>query len=51
MGVSIVDDLKTLSAYGLEESIYGMGDVKGFIDADFLNLSLPEQDLRKMRSG
>jgi len=36
MGVTIVDDIKTLSAYGLEESIYANGDVKGFIDADFL---------------
>jgi hypothetical protein len=36
MGVAIVDDIKTLSAYGLEESVYANGDVKGFIDADFL---------------
>ncbi len=36
MCVVIVDDLKTLSAYGLEESIYANGDIKGFIDADFL---------------
>jgi len=36
MGVSIVDNIKTLSAYGLEESVYANGDVKGFIDADFL---------------
>jgi hypothetical protein len=36
MGVSIVDDIKTLSAYGLEESIYSNGDLRGFIDADFL---------------
>jgi hypothetical protein len=36
MGVTIVDDIKTLSAYGLEESSYANGDVKGFIDADFL---------------
>ena len=36
MGVIIVDDIKTLSAYGLEESIYANGDIKGFIDADFL---------------
>ena len=36
MGVTIVDDIKTLSAYGLEESIYANGYVKGFIDADFL---------------
>jgi len=36
MGVPIVDDIKTLSAYGLEESVYANGYVKGFIDADFL---------------
>jgi len=36
MGVTIVDDIKTLSAYGLEESVYAGGDAKGFIDADFL---------------
>ena len=35
-GVTIVDDIKTLSAYGLEESVYAKGDIKGFIDADFL---------------
>ncbi len=36
MGVVIVDDIKTLSAYGLEESVYATGDIKGFIDANFL---------------
>jgi len=36
MGVAIVDNIKDLSAYGLEESVYANGDVKGFIDADFL---------------
>jgi hypothetical protein len=36
MGVSIVDDIKTLSAYGLEESIYAEGYIKGFINCDFL---------------
>ena len=36
MGVTIIDDIKTLSAYGLEESVYANGNVKGFIDADFL---------------
>lgn len=36
MGVTIVDDIKNLSAYGLEESIYADGYIKGFIDADFL---------------
>jgi hypothetical protein len=36
MGVAIVDDIKTLSAYGLEESVYARGYIRGFIDADFL---------------
>jgi hypothetical protein len=36
IGVTIVDDIKTLSAYGLEESGYANGDIKGFIDVDFL---------------
>ena len=36
MGVVVVEDLKQLSAYGLEESVYAGGFVKGFIDADFL---------------
>src|SRR3990172_9954187 len=36
MGVAIVDDIKTLFAYGLEESICTSGYVKGFNDADFL---------------
>jgi hypothetical protein len=36
MGVVVVEDLKQVSAYGLEESIYAGGFVKGFIDADFL---------------
>ncbi len=36
MSVTIVDDIKTLSAYGLEESIYANGDIRGFIYADFL---------------
>ena len=36
MGVSIVEDLKTLSAYGLEQSVYASGFLRGFIDADFL---------------
>lgn len=35
-GVTIVDDIKLLSAYGLEESIYAGGDIKGHIDANFL---------------
>lgn len=35
-GVVVVDDFKNLSAYGLEETVYGSGDLTGFIDADFL---------------
>lgn len=35
-GVSIIEDLKTYPAYGLEESIYASGFLKGYIDADFL---------------
>lgn len=37
MGVAVVEDIRTLSAYGLEDSIYAGGYVKGFIDADFLD--------------
>jgi len=36
MGVVVVDDISTISAYGLEETAYASGHVKGFIDADFL---------------
>ncbi|MCK4594810.1 ATP-binding protein [bacterium] len=36
-GVVIVDDIKTMQAYSLEESVYANGDLMGFIDADFLN--------------
>jgi hypothetical protein len=35
-GVSIIEDLSTYPAYGLEESIYAGGFLKGYIDADFL---------------
>jgi len=35
-GVSIIEDLSTYPAYGLEESIYASGSLKGYIDADFL---------------
>jgi len=35
-GVTIVDSVKDISAYGLEESIYASGYVAGFIDANFL---------------
>jgi hypothetical protein len=36
MGVAVVENLKEVSAYGLEDSIYAGGFVRGFIDADFL---------------
>jgi len=36
MGVSIIKDLSTYPAYGLEESTYASGSLKGYIDADFL---------------
>ncbi len=36
MGVMIVEDLKAIDAYGLEGSVYARGNVKGYIDADFL---------------
>lgn len=36
MGVAVVEDVKTLTAYGLEDSVYAGGYVKGFVDADFL---------------
>jgi hypothetical protein len=35
-GVSIINDLGLQSTYGLEESIFASGFVKGYIDADFL---------------
>lgn len=35
-GVIVVENLSALAAYGLEESIYGQGFVRGFIDAEFL---------------
>ncbi|OLC70640.1 MAG: hypothetical protein AUH78_20350 [Gemmatimonadetes bacterium 13_1_40CM_4_69_8] len=35
-GVLVVDDLKQITAYGLEESVYASGYVKGWVDADFL---------------
>jgi hypothetical protein len=35
-GVLVVDDLKQVGAYGLEESVYASGYLKGWIDADFL---------------
>ncbi len=36
-GVTVVEDISEISAYGLEESVYAQGYVMGFIDADFLN--------------
>jgi hypothetical protein len=35
-GVTIVENLADISAYGLEESAWAGGSVRGFIDADFL---------------
>ncbi len=35
-GVTIVDDLSTLTAYGLEASAWARGSVRGVLDADFL---------------
>jgi len=35
-GVTIVDDLAALTAYGLEDSAWAQGSVRGVIDADFL---------------
>ncbi len=35
-GVSIIEDLSTYPAYGLEKSIYASGFLRGYIDADFL---------------
>ena len=35
-GVTVVDDLAALTAYGLEESSWAQGFVRGFLDADFL---------------
>lgn len=35
-GVTVVENLATLAAYGVEESVYAQGFVRGAIDADFL---------------
>jgi hypothetical protein len=35
-GVSVVENVAALTAYGLEESVYALGFVRGFIDAEFL---------------
>ncbi len=42
LGVTVVDDLSGLVAYGLEDSVYAQGMVRGFIDADFL-IPLPSR--------
>lgn len=35
-GVVVVEDFSALNAYGLEQSVWGLGHVRGAIDADFL---------------
>jgi hypothetical protein len=35
-GIPVVEDIKAVQAYGLEESVYAGGFLKGYIDADFL---------------
>jgi len=35
-GIPVIEDLKSVQAYGLEESVYANGYLKGYIDADFL---------------
>ncbi len=51
MGVTIVDDIKTFFAYGLEESVYANGDVKGFIEADFLTPLPARTGFERMKIG
>ncbi len=36
-GVTVVEDLANLTAYGLEEGAWAQGFVRGFLDADFLS--------------
>jgi hypothetical protein len=36
-GVTVVENVALVAAYGLEESVYAHGFVRGFIDADFLS--------------
>ncbi len=36
-GVTIIDALASLTAYGLEESVWAQGHVRGALDADFLS--------------
>jgi hypothetical protein len=35
-GVTVIEDIGAISAYGVEESMLGSGEIMGFIDADFL---------------
>lgn len=35
-GVVVVEDLAAVSAYGVEDSVWGGGHVRGYLDADFL---------------
>jgi hypothetical protein len=35
-GVVVIEDLAALQAYGIEESVWGGGSVRGHLDADFL---------------
>ena len=35
-GVVVVESLATAGAYGIEETVWGRGHVRGFVDADFL---------------
>jgi hypothetical protein len=35
-GVTVVEDLSAVTAYGIEESVWARGHVRGSIDADFL---------------
>jgi hypothetical protein len=37
-GVTVIDDLAGLTAYGLEESAWAQGFVRGVLDADFLSV-------------
>src|SRR5437867_7306982 len=36
-GVTVVEDLAALAAYGVEESVWAQGFVRGVLDADFLS--------------
>jgi len=41
-GVTVIEDIGSTIAYGLEDSVYGQGSVRGTIDADFL-IPLPSR--------